>query len=86
MPFDATLARYVADVAADISSELNTLRVKLISLHQIAEEAFIKLYEGSQVSVEDCDKLEIRYQILRGASNSVAYGRYQKYKTPRSYL
>jgi hypothetical protein len=71
MPFKATLARYVREVAEASPPEINTLRVHLVSLHQISEEAFVKLYENPQASVTDCDVLQLRHQILNGATSPI---------------
>jgi hypothetical protein len=68
MPFKATLARYVADVAERLPFEINGFRVQLTSLHQISEEALVKLYEFPQASVADCDILQRRYDILHSTA------------------
>jgi hypothetical protein len=71
MPFKATLARYVGEVAEGLPLDMNTLRVQLTSLHQISEEAFLKLYEFPQASIADCDTLQQRNDILRSAATPI---------------
>jgi hypothetical protein len=69
MPFTTTLARYVREVVEEARSGLDTLCIQLLSLHQTSEEAFVKLFDTSQMSVAGfVETLQLRYQILNGAT------------------
>ena len=64
MPFNANLVRYLAELASERRLGTDESCVQLVSLHQIAEQAFVKLYEMPHELETDCDTLALRLQFL----------------------